>query len=275
MSSSSSLTYDSARPRTPSVEQLVEAWRYRDLIRQLVERDVKTRYKRSVIGIAWTMLNPLLMMVILTTVFSTLFRFQVEHYPVYLLSGLILWSFFAQSTTGAMSHLLWGAALMKKIRVPPTVFAIATVGTGLVNLVISIVPLIVIAVLTGVALGPALIWLIPAIFVAACFALGVGLLVSTLGAQYADVVEMYQVLVTAWYFLTPVFYPASIMPPESAWILRANPMHYIVETFRAPIYASSGPEPVVLLVAAATSLAMLALGWTLFARRADDLAYQL
>ena len=94
--------YDSARRPLPFWEELVEAWRYRDMVVQLVARDMKVRYKRSVLGIAWTMLNPLMMMVVLTLVFSHLFRVALPHYPIYVLSAMVLWNFFAQSTTAAM-----------------------------------------------------------------------------------------------------------------------------------------------------------------------------
>src|SRR5881628_2098734 len=103
--------YDSARRPAPPIEELQELWRYRSLVVQLVSRDIKTRYKRSVLGVAWTMLNPLMMMLVLTLVFSNLFRFSVQHYPVYMLSAQIMWTFFAQTTTAAMSNLIWGGSL--------------------------------------------------------------------------------------------------------------------------------------------------------------------
>src|SRR5438093_12357629 len=110
--------YDSARRPLPFWEELCEAWRYRDMVVQLVARDMKVRYKRSVLGIAWTMLNPLMMMVVLTLVFSHLFRVTLPHYPIYVLSAMVLWNFFAQSTTVAMSQLVWGGALLPRIYMP-------------------------------------------------------------------------------------------------------------------------------------------------------------
>src|SRR5213083_1587008 len=111
---------------------LREIVRYRSLLRDLVARDLKVRYKRSVLGVAWTMLNPLLMMAVLTLVFSQLFRGDIRHYAVYLLSAQLIWTFFAQTTTQAMSHLAWGGPLITKIYLPRSVFAVSQVGTGLV-----------------------------------------------------------------------------------------------------------------------------------------------
>jgi ABC-type polysaccharide/polyol phosphate export permease len=267
--------YDSAKRQLPLREELVEAWRYRDLIVQLVQRDVRTRYKRSVLGVAWTMLNPLLMMTVLTLVFSHLFRFEVRDYPVYLLSAQILWVFIAQTTTAAMSQLLWGGGLLSKIYVPRTVFALAAVGTGLVNLVISIVPLLLIAVAIQAPLGPSLLLLPIPIVLAAAFALGLGLLLSTIAVVCPDIVEMYQVFLTAWYFITPIMYPKTIIPEEYQWLLNLNPAYHLVEAFRAPVYAASSAGPNTMIAAGIASLATLVIGWIVFTARADEIPYEL
>jgi ABC-type polysaccharide/polyol phosphate export permease len=267
--------YDSTKRRLPMREELVEAWRYRDLIVQLVQRDIRTRYKRSVLGVVWTMLNPLLMMAVLTLVFSSLFRFELRDYPVYLLSAQILWVFIAQTTTAAMSHLLWGGSLLTKIYVPRTVFALAAVGTGLVNLVVSIVPLLIIAAAIQAPLGPSLFLLPIPIVLTAAFALGVGLLLSTIAVVFPDIVEMYQVFLTAWYFFTPIMYPKSIIPENYQWLLNLNPAYHLVEAFRAPVYATSSAGPNTVLAAAIVSLVALVIGWVVFTSRADEIPYQL
>ncbi len=269
------LVYDSAHRRPMAIEELQSAWQYRDLIAQLVSRDVKARYKRSVLGIAWTMLNPLLTMVILTLVFSEFFRFQIRHYPVYLLSAMIMWNFIGQTTTAAMSHLLWGGQLMTRIYVPRTVFALAATGTGLVNLALALVPLLAIAVIIGVPLTPSLIWLPLPIVLGALFALGTGLFLSTLAVRFPDVVDMYQVLLSALYFLTPIMYPKSIVPEEWHWIFNVNPIYHLVEAFRAPIYASWPAGPNTLLAAGISAITALLIGWTIFTSRADEVPYQL
>ena len=162
---------------------LGEIVRYRSLLRDLVARDLKVRYKRSILGVAWTMLNPLLMMAVLTFVFSQLFRADVRHYAVYLLSAQLIWTFLAQTTTQAMNHLAWGSALITKIYLPRSVFAVSQVGTGLVNLVLALVPLFLITLLTGAPVTWAVLWLPVSMLLMACFALGVGLLLPFYGGE--------------------------------------------------------------------------------------------
>src|SRR5205823_11000925 len=183
-----------------------------ELLAQLVARNVKTRYKRSVLGVAWTMLNPLLMMTVTTIVFSGIFKFSTEHYPVYVLSGLLLWNFFAHTTTHAMSELVWGGGLLHRIYVPRGIFAMSALGTGLVNLLVALVPLLLIALVTGVGVGPAILFLPVPILLGAMFALGVSLALSALAVYFPDVVETFQVLLMAWMYLTPIIYPMAIVP---------------------------------------------------------------
>ena len=263
--------YDSSRLPPAFLRELYELVRYRDLLIQLISRDVRTRYKRSVLGVAWTMLNPLLMMAVLTLVFSQLFRGDIRHYAVYLLSAQLIWTFFAQTTTQAMSNLAWGGALITKIYLPRSVFAVSQVGTGLVNLVFALVPLFLITLLTGASLTWAVLWLPVPMLLTACFALGVGLLLSTVAISFPDVIDMYQILLTAWYFLTPIIYPISALPESARWLMNLNPAYHFVEAFRAPVYAGTGPDPGGLLVAATAAVLALAAGWFVFASVADEI----
>jgi ABC-type polysaccharide/polyol phosphate export permease len=267
--------YDSARRPAPWREELAALWAYRDLVCQLVARDIKVRYKRSALGVAWSMLNPLLMMVIFTMVFSHLFRFDLPRFPIYLLSGIILWNFFAQTTTLAAQQLVWGGSLLTRIYVPRTVFAVSALGTGMVNLVFALLPLAVIMMITGAPFYPALAFLPVAVALTAAFTLGVSLLLSSLAVVFTDLIEMYQVLLTAWYFLTPIFYPARILGERSPLWLKLNPMHHLVSAFRGPIYEGALPSLESLAMTAGLALATLAAGWWIFTHRADQLIYRL
>lgn len=267
--------YDSAQRPPAFWEELTALWAYRDLVRQLVARDIKVRYKRSVLGVAWTMLNPLLMMGVLTLVFSHLFRFDLPHYPVYLLAGTMLWNFFAQTTTQMMQQLVWGGALLNRIYVPRTVFAISALGSGLVNLGLGLVPLGLIMAATGAPFTPALAFLPVAILLAAAFTLGVGLLLSSLAVVFPDIIEMYQVLLTAWYFLTPVIYPSRILPEPYATWLKLNPMHHLLAAFRGPIHGGVVPSAKSLAASAALAAGILLFGWLVFTARADKIIYRL
>ena len=188
--------YDSARQGSAALDELREVIRYRDLVFQMARRDILTRYKRSVLGVAWTMLNPLGTMLILTIAFSRAFG-ATQGYAAYLLSGLIAWTFFAQTTNAAISHLVWGGGLLHRIYVPRTVFAISAIGTGMVNLCLSILPVLVVMLVTGVTIRWTLLFVPVSMLLLALFALGVGLLVSAVAVYFTDVAEMYQIVLTA------------------------------------------------------------------------------
>jgi ABC-2 type transport system permease protein len=266
--------YDSTRRPPPFWEEVVEAWRYRDLIRQFIARDLTVRYRRSVLGVAWTMLNPLLMMLVLTVVFSHLFRFDLPRYPVYLLSAIVLWNFFAQATTAAMHQLVWGGGLMTRIYMPRTVFALSAVGTGVVNLLLALVPLTMVMAFMEAPFRPALVTLPAAVVLAVLFVLGVGLLLSSVAVSFPDIVDMYQVLLSILYFFTPIFYPRSALPAWTHPWLNVNPMYHLTEVFRAPIYEGCQAGPYTWLAATGVSVATLLAGWFLFTARAEKIVYR-
>lgn len=269
-----SVEYDSAARRWPVVEEFIELLRYRDLLRLLVANSIKTRYKRSTLGVVWTLLNPVLTMAVLAIAFSALFRFSLKNYPVYLLTGLIFWNFFAQTTTVAMSALVWGGSLLKRIYIPRTIFSVSAVGNGLFNLLLALIPLALIMLILGQPFRPALLFLPVATLLAAMFALGVALFMSTLAVFFVDVVDMYGLLLTAWFYLTPIIYPREIFPTQYVWLLHLNPMYNLLELFRAPIYLGVLPAPGTILGALAAATLSLSVGWWTFTRKADDLAYR-
>ncbi len=257
------------------IEELVEAFRYKDLVKQLVRRDIRSRYKRSVLGVAWTMLNPLGMMIVLTLAFSSLFS-TARAFPVYLLTGLVAWNFLAQTTTSAMQQLTWGSVLLHRIYLPRTIFALSSVGTGIVNLVLSLVPLAVVMMVMGVQFRLAVLTVPLAIILLALFALGLGLLLSTVAVYFPDVIEMYQVLLLAWLYLTPIIYPEAIVPEAyRLWMYRLNPMYHLVKLFRLPLYEGRWPTLEVLAIGVALAIGTSTLGWIIFSRKADEFAYRI
>lgn len=265
--------YDSARRGSAALEELRDVLSYQYLIVQLVRRDILTRYKRSVLGVAWTMLNPLGTMLVLTIVFSRAFG-ATQGYAALVLSGLMAWNFYSQTTNAAILHLVWGGGLLKKIYVPRTVFALSAAGTGLVNLFLSLVPLLLVMLVVGVPIRASMLLLpIPILFLT-MFALGMGLLISTIAVYFADVAEMYQVVLTAWMYLSPVIYPEDKLPQEiRLWISRLNPMYHLIRLFRIPIYEGRVPELSEFLIAGGIALAALVIGWIVFTRKADEFAY--
>lgn len=271
---SSNSVYDSSEHRWNAIYELSQAWKYRDLILHLVRRDVTARYKRSVLGIAWTMLNPLFMMIVLTIVFSQVWRIDVPGYAAYVLSGLIAWQFFSMASSSAIYTLVWGGELFQRIYIPRGAFAISAVGTGLVNLILSLVPLLGVMLIVGVPIQLTAFLLVPAMILLACFTLGVGLFISTMGMYFPDVVEMYGVILLAWMYLTPILYPLKILPDKVQFLLKFNPMMYLVELFRMPIYDGQVPPLSMWLIGMAIAFTTLLLGWIVFAWKSDEFAYR-
>jgi len=252
---------------------MLEIYRYRDLVLALVARELKVRYRRSALGFTWTMLQPLLMMLVLQVVFSALFRFQLANYPVYAMAGILFWNFFSQSVVASMNSLRGNALLLKKVPVPKAVFPIATVASGVINLVFALVPLLLILVITGHPLTLALLFLPVAILLAALFTLGAGLLLSPLSIFFNDIVEMITVILSVLMYLTPIFYPKEIVPPKMRWIVRFNPLRSILEVFRDPIYYGKVPPLSHVTVSCLIVLVALAAGAWAFRKSSDRIPF--
>ncbi len=265
--------YDSSHQGFIVLEELREVIRYRELIYQLVRRDITARYKRSVLGITWTMLNPLGMMIILTIVFSQIFK-MVPNYPAYVLSGIIAWNFFSQTTTAIITSFVWGGDFFQRIYLPRSTFAISAVGTGLVNVLLSFIPLVIVMLVIGSPIRPAVIFQPIPIILFACFSLGLGLLISSVAIYFPDVAEMYQIILMAWSYLSAVFYPLDILPDQMQVIIKFNPMLPLIQLFRLPIYDGKVPTIADMLPAFAISLITLLIGWWIFARKSDEFAYR-
>lgn len=250
-----------------------ELLRYRDLIRVLVERDLKVRYRRSAFGFLWTMLQPLLMMLVFTMVFASIFGSDRPGYWIYALAGILFWNFFSQSIVASMNSLRGNAQLLQKLPVPKIVFPLATVISGVINLALALIPLFVILLLTGHRPGWAILFLPAAILLAALFTLGAGLLLSPLAVFFSDVVELIGVLLTLLMYLTPVIYPYEIVPEKVRWIVRFNPLRSILEIFRDPIYLQKIPPMGHIAVSAGIAILALAIGIWAFRKSSDRIPF--
>jgi ABC-2 type transport system permease protein len=267
--------YDSAKRPSPFFEEIAQVVRYRDLVTQLVRRDIVTRYKRSVLGIAWTMLNPLGMMLVLAVAFSQVFG-AARAYTVYLLIGLVVWTFFAQTTVYAMRQLVWGGALIQRIFLPKTIFAVSATGTHLVNFLIALIPILIVMLANGILPQPSVIALPLALLCLMAFTLGLGLVLSTLAAYFPDVAEMYEIVLSAWMYLTPIIYPENIIPePTRFWLFTFNPMYHIVKLFRTILYEGAWPSWEQWIPALLLALITLGIGWFVFTRKMDEFAYRI
>lgn len=248
------------------VRELLQHW---NLIANLVRRDLTVRYKRSVFGFLWTMLNPLLLMIILTIVFSTVFRFEgIEHYPTYFLSEYLVFGFFAQTTVQSMTSLSWHGSLMKRVRVPKSIFAVATTISGLVNLCLAYVPLFLIMVVTGAPIRWTVLFLPVSFLIIATFTLGVSLMLSALAVYFDDVSHMYQVATIGLMYMTPIIYPITIVPYRWLWVIRVNPLTHLFKLARDPVYQCALPAPHVLGASIAAAVVAIVVGWLVFHRLA-------
>lgn len=266
--------YDSAQRPKPFVEELQELFQFRELVFLWAGRNIKLRYKRSVLGIVWTLLEPLMLMTILTVVFSTVFRFQLENYPVYLLSGLLLFDFFSRTTLQIIEETVATEGLASRVHVPRTVFAVATVLSYLFSWLIALIPLLAIMTFLRHPLSWALVTVPAGMLLTGLFALGVGLIVATLGAYFHDVKLTYQVLLTGWLYATPIIYPLEIVPESIRSLFLLNPLLYFCSLVRDPAYVGQPAGAVSWTVGLAASLGMAVLGWWIFTTRRNVFDYR-
>jgi ABC-type polysaccharide/polyol phosphate export permease len=240
----------------------------------LVERDLKVRYKRSALGMGWTLVNPLLQMIVYTLVFSFIMRVGVPAFPVFILSGLLPWTLLSISIAGASHCLINNQGLIRKVAVPQMVWPLAIVASKLVDLVLSLVPFALIAFAYG--RGPSVAWfaLAPALVMATVFSVGLALLFSSLTVFYRDMRHLTDILVQVWFYVTPVIYPASFLEklphPWMKWALRLNPAAPVVRLFQEPLYEGRLPGAALLGTAALAAVGMFTVGMAVFLRHQDQ-----
>lgn len=267
------MIYDSAKRKHPAIEEFLALVRYRDFIYQLVRRDIVARYKRSILGIAWTMLNPLGTMLIMVVVFSRVFN-TVQNYPAYVLTGLICWAMFSQSTSHSISMMVWGSRLIQQIYLPKTAFIVSTVIASMVNFLLSLVPLFIILAITKTPLSWSIVLLPFSMIIILLFSLGVSLLISTLAVFFPDVEQMYPVILTAWMYMSPIIVPIEFLENVlNGWLLRLNPFYHVLNIFRIIMYKGGVPTGQDWALALLVSFGALIIGWYIFTRKADSMTY--
>ncbi len=244
-----------------------------DLMLNLVRRNLTVRYKRSAIGFLWTMLNPVIMTVVYTIVFSTIFRFGTDDFIIYFLSAFLVWNFFSQSTSDSSQCILGAGPLIKKVCIPKTVFVLSSVLSNLVNLGFAMIPLLAVLLIFGKGVTHSILYVAPALIFVSCFTLGISFIVSALTVFFHDLGEMYRVLLTPLMFLTPIMYPMDIIPDKYAGLFRMNPMYHLVRCFRDPVYHGTAPDITTLLVSMLVATTTLIIGYIVFKRLEDLFIY--
>jgi lipopolysaccharide transport system permease protein len=216
---------------------LPDLWRYRELLYFLTWRDVKVRYKQTVLGAAWAIIQPLFAMILFTLIFGRLARVSSDGipYPLFAYSGLLLWTFFANAVTNSGNSLVGSASLITKVYFPRLFIPAAAVAAGLLDLAIGCLLLIPMLFYYGIAVSWRLLMLGPLVVLATILALSVGMWMSALNVKYRDVRYALPFLIQLWLFASPVIYPSSIVPRKWKWLVALNPMTGIIEAFRSSL----------------------------------------
>ena len=235
-----------------------ELWQHRDLLYFLTWRDVKVRYKQTLLGAAWAVLQPLLAMVVFTLFFGKLAKVPSDGipYPIFAYAGLLPWTFFSNAVNGSGNSLVGSSALITKVYFPRMIVPGAAVCAGLVDFAIASVILIVMMVFYGVVPGVGAAMLLPLVILTTMLALAIGMWMSALNVKYRDVRHALPFVMQLWMFATPIIYPASLVPARWRWLVWFNPLAGIIEGFRAALFSRAFAWRA---LSAATLLTMIAL----------------
>lgn len=266
--------YDSDLRAHPALEELAGLWRFRDLVWQLIRAEMVARYKRSYLGVVWTLLNPMGTALVLVLALSRMFG-SAGTYGVHVLSGLMVWNFWAYGTQTAIQRSLAGSREMPGVYVPRTAYAVASIGTALVNLVLATVPVAVLLACCGQLVHPSVVLMPVTLTLLSLFALGVSLVVASLSIRFSDVAQAYVMALPAWLYLTPIIYPAAVLDPAVRALLPwVNPLHGLVELYRMPFNGGVWPGLAVAGSAVLGTLVVLVAGWVAFSSQTDELGRQ-
>jgi ABC-type polysaccharide/polyol phosphate export permease len=260
--------YDSAARSSPPAAWVARLWRHRTLVRLLVSRELRIRYKRSLLGVWWTLLSPLLEMAALAVVFSQVFRFSSTDVPyvVYLLSGIVVAGLMRNAILRAGNSLSENAYTLTRMRVPAEIFSLAAALEVALNFLVSLLPLIAIMLISGASVSPtAPLIVVPTVLVFA-FGLGVGMAVAPVVARFVDTLALVGILLGLVTYLAPVFYPFHIVPERFRFIVEANPLYRFLNIFRDMLYGNGVGGLGDYLVGGGYVLAALAIGGWVFAR---------
>lgn len=243
---------------------LIQNWSWYMLF-SLAWKNVKLRYKSSFLGFFWSLLNPLIFLLIFSFIFSQAFP-EIKNYPVFALTGLIFWSFFATSSAHVLGSLVESATILRSLSVKPILFPIGQIMAGLINLMLSFIPFLGILLYLGWAPSWTNLMVFPVAFMLAVFTFGVSLGLSALNVFFRDTGMLWGALLPAFFYFTPIAYPPDLVPADMLWIIELNPLYHFVEAIREVLYYGHwlGMETILLLLL--ISAAALVFGITVFYR---------
>ncbi len=245
-------------------------FQYKDLLYNLVSRDIKVRYRKSFLGMLWTVLNPLLMMMVMTIVFSTLFKSTIENFPIYFLAGNLIFTLNSEITNNCTYAIIGNAPLLKKVYIPKYLFPLSKAGSALVNLIFSLIAMFLVMIILRVPFLPTLLLLPIPIAYAFLFSVGLGLLLSAVTVYFRDIAYFYSVLLIAWNYFTPVFYPIDILPDFARKLMQLNPLYHYIDYMRNLILHGTFPGLKENLVCLMMGVAMVIIGMFVFYKKQDN-----
>lgn len=254
-------------------ELLRDTYRYRELIWALALKELKIRYKRSVLGFLWALLNPMLLMLVLTVVFSTVMQMQIKHYAIFLLSVLLPWTFFSQSLAYAAESIVGNGDLIKKVKVAKLVFPVAAVVSNMINLLLSFIPLILIVIVMRHPFHLTWIYLPVPLFALTLFTLGATFFFAAINVYYRDVAHILQIVLQVWFYVTPIIYSTDLFPLKYRFLFRLNPLQYFFNGCRLSVYYGLLPTWQSIAASFLVAFGSLFIGFTIFRRNQDQFVF--
>jgi ABC-type polysaccharide/polyol phosphate export permease len=251
------------------VAQATELIRYRSLVFNLVSKDLKVRYKNSVLGFMWSLLNPLLMMLVFTFVFTQLIGVvgTIENFPVFVLIGLLAWNWTATSVAAGTKAIIDNAPLINKVYFPRMLLPVSVVLSHMIHYILALPVLLVFMGIYGMSFSPWLVYLPVIIMVQTIFLIALVLILSALHVYFRDTIVLVEVGLTAWFFMTPIFYRVEdVVPDLVQWMYWLNPMASIIAELHTVLYYGSVPDPLFMARTLVTALVLLVIGYVLFSR---------
>ncbi len=249
--------------------------RYHYLMKQLVSRDFKTKYKRSVLGILWSFLNPLLTMLVQYIVFSTLFKSDIPNFAMYLLIGIVCFNFFSEATSMSLMSIIGNSALITKVYVPKYIYPLTRVMSSTINFLLALIPLFAVMIVTGEPIRPSILLLPVGIICLFSIALGIGMLLASAMVFFRDTQFLWGVVSMLWMYATPIFYPESIIPEAFMTIYKMNPLYHVIRFIRIILIDGVSPEPKAYALMIIAAFVPLLIGVVVFKKTQDKFVLNL
>ncbi len=249
--------------------------KYSFLLQQLVSRDFKVKYKRSVLGIVWSLLYPVLMMIVMAIIFSNFFKFSTPgvNYLVYLLTGLVMFNYFSEASNLAMSSVVANFGLINKVYIPKYIFPLSKCLFIGINFLLTLIPLYIVILVTGTGINIYHLLLPYAFICLFMFTLGMGFILSTISVFLRDMFYIYGIVITIWTYLTPIMYDITIISPEIQLLLKCNPIYHYINFARRIILYNEMPSAFTFAICAITSIVTLIIGIVVFKKNQDKFIY--